>query len=326
MGFIFDFLGNIFGYVLWFFFDAVSNYAVAITLFTIFINLLMLPIAIKRQKNMALNARINAKAQELKKKYEKNPKKYTEERALLYEKEGVDPMAGCFSTMVLPLLLWSGIFGAITKPLQNTLHIAREKVSQAVSILPNIPELEGKINSGYEQLQLVRHFGAVKEYLTMFNTDEFADIEEYSYGFNFFGINLLNRPSVSSFNEMLWVIPLLCLLGSLLAMYINQKIMGTQIQMQGCTKFLPYVTILFTTYLAYTVPGAVGLYWFINALIGILQSLWLNKYYNIYTINAKNEAARIALLEMQEASVTCIKDPREVKLISGQSKMSSKSK
>ncbi len=326
MGFIFDFLGNIFGYVLWFFFDAVSNYAVAITLFAIFINLLMLPISIKRQKNMALNARINAKDQELRKKYEKNPRKYNEERALLYEKEGIDPMAGCFSTMILPLLLWSGIFGAITKPLQNTLHIAQEKVSQAVAVLPNVPELEGKIGSGYEQLQLVRHFEAVKNYLTMFNADEFADVEEYSHGFNFFGINLLNIPNVSSFNEMLWVIPLLCLLGSILAIYVNQKMMGTQTQMQGCTKFLPYGTAIFTTYLAYTIPGAVGLYWFINGLIGVLQNIWLNKYYNIYTINAQSEAARIALLEIKEASVTCIKDPKDVELISGQSKISSKSK
>lgn len=326
MGFIFDFLGNIFGYILWFFFDAVSNYAVAITLFAIFINLLMLPIAVKRQKNMALNARINAKDQELKKKYEKNPKKYNEERALLYEKEGVDPMAGCFSTMVLPLLLWSGIFGAITKPLQNTLHIAQEKVSQAISILPNIPELEGKINSGYEQLQLVRHFETVKDRLTMFNAAEFADVEEYSYGFNFFGINLLNRPNASSFSEMLWIVPLLCLISSLFAIYVNQKMMGTQTQIQGCAKFLPYGTTLFTTYLAYTVPGAVGLYWFINALIGVLQSLWLNKYYNTYTINAKNEAARLALLEIQEESVSCIKDPKDVKLTYGQSKVFSKLK
>lgn len=260
MGFVFDFLGNIFGYVLWFFFDAVSNYAVAITLFAVVINLLMLPLTIKRQKNMALNARVNAKDQELRKKYEKNPKKYNEERALLYEKEGVDPMAGCFSTMILPLLLWSGIFGAITKPLQNTLHISQEKVSQAISVLPNVPELEGKIISGYEQLQLVRHFNTVKNYLTMFNAEEFADVEEYSHGFNFFGINLLNRPNASAFTEMLWVIPLLCLLSSLFAIYISQKLMGTQNQMQGCNKFLPYGTTLFTTYLAYTVPGAVGLY------------------------------------------------------------------
>ncbi len=79
MGFIFDFFGNISGYLLWFFFDAVSNYAVAITLFALVINLVMLPFTIKRQKNMALTSRLSAKDAELRKKYEKNPRKYNEE-------------------------------------------------------------------------------------------------------------------------------------------------------------------------------------------------------------------------------------------------------
>ena len=144
---IFDFLGSIFGYVLWFFFDAVSNYTVAILLFTVFINLLMFPIAIKRQKTMASNARMAEKQKELKKKYEKDMKKYNEELAKLYEKEGINPMSGCLSTMILPLILWSGIIGAINRPLQNTLHIPNEKISQAVEILPTLPEVEGKITN-----------------------------------------------------------------------------------------------------------------------------------------------------------------------------------
>ena len=41
LGFIVDFLGNIFGYLLWIFFDAVSNYAVAITLFALAVNIIM---------------------------------------------------------------------------------------------------------------------------------------------------------------------------------------------------------------------------------------------------------------------------------------------
>lgn len=307
MGFIVDILGNIFGYVLWFFFDAVSNYAVAITLFALVINVLMLPIAIKRQKNMALTSRVNIKQQELKKRYEKDPKKYNEELSRLYEKEGINPMGGCFSTMVLPLILWSGIFGAITKPLQNTLHIDSGKVTQAITVLKDA----GKIKPGYEQLQLVRQFADVKDSLTMFNAEEYADIEEYSYGFNFFGINLLNRPNASQFSEMLWIIPLLCLFSSILAMYINQKMSGTQNQATGCAKFLPYSAALFTTYIAFTIPAAVGLYWFVNGMVGVIQSIVLNKYYNIYTINAHNEAARLALIEARESNLVQMK-PRSI--------------
>lgn len=303
MGFLFDFLSSTFGYILWFFFDAVSNYALAIALFALVINVLMFPLAIKRQKTTARNARLAGKQQELKKRYEKDPKRYNEEVAKLYEKEGINPMSGCFATFVLPLILWSGIYGAVTKPLQNTLHISPQKVASAVAVLPEVPELEGKISKGYEQLQLVRHFSVIKDKLTMMSSEELADIEEYSSGFNFMGLNLLGTPKGSEISQMLWIIPVLCFASSALTMYISQKMMGTQNQMQGCSKFSPYVMLLFTAYIAYTIPAAVGLYWIINSLFGCLQNIILNKFYNVYTMNAYDEAVRFATLKAKESSL-----------------------
>ena len=313
MGFLFDFLGSIFGYILWFFFDAVGNYAIAIVLFTLVINVVMFPLAIKRQKTMAMNSRLSKKQQELRKKYEKDQKRYNEELALLYEKEGVSPMNGCFSTMLLPLILWSGVFGAITKPLQNTLHIASDKVSQATSMLTTIPAVGATFHQGYEQLQVVKLFDGIKEHLTMFSPEELSDISEFSSGFNLFGLNLLGRPNTSSLSEMLWIIPLFCFLSSVFSMYITQRINNTQPQLQGCAKYMPYAMFLFTAYIAYTIPGAVGLYWIINALVGIIQTLILNRFYNAYTLNAKDEAARVALLEINESKTEMLRNPDEVK-------------
>lgn len=307
MGFIFDFFGNISGYLLWFFFDAVSNYAVAITLFALVINLVMLPFTIKRQKNMALTSRLSAKDAELRKKYEKNPRKYNEERALLYEKEGVDPMAGCFTTMILPLLIWGGVFGAIARPLHNTLHIPQDKVTSIVSTLKE----EGKIKPPYEELQIVRHFENLKGFLgEKLSKEEFADVEEYSTGFNFCGINLLGNPSGSDFKEMLWIIPLLCFASSAAGIFISQKINGMENQAQGCAKFMPYGAVLLTTYVAYTMPAAVGFYWFINGVIGSVVNVIIGKYWNIHTINAKSEAARISMLEAKEAKVISVKEEK----------------
>ena len=53
---IFNFIGNIFGYVLWFFYWLTSNYGVAIILFTIAVKVLMFPMTIKQQKSMAANS------------------------------------------------------------------------------------------------------------------------------------------------------------------------------------------------------------------------------------------------------------------------------
>lgn len=297
MGLIFDILGSIFGYILWFFFDLVNNYGLAITLFTITINMVMFPLAISRQKSMTKNSKLAVKQQELKKKYEKNPKKYNEEVSKLYEKEGMSPLNGCFSAMVLPLILWGGVIGAVTKPLQNTLHISSEKIVSANSVIQTIPGISSTYMQGYEQLQLVKLFSNIKPYLTIFSESELQDISEFSSGFKFMGLNLLDRPNSVPFSDMLWIVPLVCFLSSILSMYVTQKFSGSTSNMQGCAKYMPYGMFIFTAYIAYTIPAAVGLYWIVNSIINMLQSLILNVYYNAYTINAKEESKRFEILK-----------------------------
>lgn len=314
MGFIFDFLGSIFGYILWFFFHATGNYAIAIFLFAVVINIILFPTAVKRQKTMAVNARLSEKQKEIQKRFGKDKQRYNEELAKLYQQEGASPLSGCFSSMILPLVLWGGIFGAITKPLQNTLHIPQNKISEAVTVISALPDMKDKISSGYEQLQIVRFFGEVKPYLTMFNSGELADIEEYSSGFNLIGLNLLNRPNAVPFSDMLWIIPVLCFVVSVASMYVTQKMSGGNAQVEGAMKFVPYMMFIFTAYIAYTIPGAVGLYWILNSIIGLIQNLILNKYYNLFTLNARDEAARFASLVEHDEKAVQINTPENVLL------------
>lgn len=312
MGFIFDFLGSLFGYVLWFFFDAVSNYGVAIFLFTLFINILMFPLMLKQQKSMAANSRLAAKQEELKKKFGKNPQKYNEELAKLYEQEG-NPMKGCL-TMFLPLILMMGVLGAVNKPLQNTLHIPAQTVSQAVQKLSTIPGIGESVTAKYPELEIVRRFSDVKSELTMLSEEQLADVEEFSSGFNFMGLNLLDTPSNSSFKSMMWLIPVAYVAIGVLSTYVRSKVSGKQMEMPGCGKIGPYILPLFFTWVLYTTPGAVGIYWIINSIIAMIQSVIFGKYCNEYTINAKSEAKRLALLEINESKIQMIKSPKEVVL------------
>ncbi|MBR0423134.1 MAG: membrane protein insertase YidC [Clostridia bacterium] len=300
MGNIFDFLGSIVGYLLWFFFDAVSNYALAIFLLIFVLNLLVLPSVIKRQKLMSKSARVSQKQQELRKKYEKDQKKYNEELAKLYEQEG-NPMSGCLVSMLLPLLIFSGVWFAVTNPLKNTLHIPAEKITTAVEFLKNDPSAPDSLKNNCNELQIIRHFPEVKEKLTMFNEEELADIEEYSSGFNFCGINLLNNPNESDFKDMLWIIPALSLVLSILMSLLQLKLNSeTQTQTMGCMKFTPFVLPLFISCQAYFLPGAIGFYWALNSLISGVQIIFLNKFYSAKKVSAKEEAARLDLLELKE--------------------------
>ena len=90
---IFNFFGGILGYLLWALYLIVRNYGVAIIIFTVILRVLMFPTNIKQQKNMAAQAKVQAKAKELQEKYGNNRQKYSEELQKLYDKEGVSPTA-----------------------------------------------------------------------------------------------------------------------------------------------------------------------------------------------------------------------------------------
>ncbi len=305
---LFGYIGYVFGYILWFFYELVKNYGVAIILFTIVLKIIMFPFSVKQQKSMAKNSIIAAKRNEITKRYENDKNKLNEELAKLYEKEGISPFGGCF-TMFVPLLLALGVYWAVIMPLTNTVHISPEHISGGLSTLQAVPGV-GNIfsDSRYGEIMLVKYFSDFKEYLTMFTPAELANLEFFSKGFKFLGLDLLGTPSLSSFSSMLWIIPVLCFFSSVLTQVITQKISGNNAMQaqQGCMKVMIYGFPLITAYFAYNVPAAVGFYWIISTLIQFLQTLVLNHFYSAGSMIAKEEAARVTLRELEEKNVGMI--------------------
>ena len=68
-------------------------------------------------------------------------------------------------------------------------------------------------------------------------------------------------------------------------------------------KLMIYGLPLFSAYIAYTVPAAVGFYWICSTAISFVQSIIVHKYFGPDMLIARGEAARVALLEQQEAMV-----------------------
>ena len=207
----FDIFSSAFGYALGFLFDLTANYGISIILFTLIVNIIFFPMAIKRVRGMSTNEKFEAKKEELKKRCGKDVQRFNREMMELAQKEGVNPMKGCTNvSFILTLIIFSGIYSTIQRPLSNVLHLPKEKISQATSVLTE----EQKRQKGSDQLDLVRSFDEVKPKLNMLTDDEKNKIEKFSKGFEFLGLNLLNIPKFSGFSEMLWVLPLLSFLFS----------------------------------------------------------------------------------------------------------------
>ena len=308
---IFNFFGNILGYLLWFFYTLIPNYGVAIILFSFVVKIIIFPFSIKQQKSMAANSKMSVKQKELQKKYGNDKAKLQEETQKMYAKEGVNPASGCLTSFI-PFPIMIGLFYTVQNPLANALHLSADGITKAVAMLKGIPGIGATFNANYAQIEIVKHFAALKPQLTMFNGTEMNKIDMFSHGFQFLGLNLLDTPSDSAnvfgtiFRSNLWIIPVLCLVSSLLTQFFMSKYQPGMQQQQGCMKVMLYGMPLFTAWIACTMPAAVGFYWIISTLFGFLQTLILNLWFSPADLNAKAEAQRVALLELGENEVKAL--------------------
>ena len=211
------------------------------------------------------------------------------------------------------MFLLLGVYYSVVMPLTNTMHLDADSVNNAVGYLNTIPGLGGSFNSHniYAQIDII-NISQTQEgvsYLSQFFTDtDIFKIKEFSQGFNFLGLDLLGKPNEGFSN--LWLIPALCFITSFGTQLYTMKYQGAMQQQQGCMKYMLLGLPLFSAFISYSVPAAVGLYWIFNTVLGFGQSVVMKKYYSAELIGAKEEAAHIALLEIEEKEVKYSYQPK----------------
>jgi YidC/Oxa1 family membrane protein insertase len=107
---IFTFLQYIYSHV--------GSFGVAILVLTVAVRLLFFPIANKQYESMTKMKKVQPQMEELRKRYKDDPAKQQQEIMALYQREKVNPVAGC-----LPLLLQIPVFFALYKVLSVTIEM-----------------------------------------------------------------------------------------------------------------------------------------------------------------------------------------------------------
>ncbi len=300
---VFNFIGSIFGYVLWAIFWVFQNFGVAIIIFTLIFRAILFPSSIKQQRSMAANASLQAKQKEIREKYANNKAKQNEEIQKLYEKEGVSPMSGC-ATSLFPMFIMLGIYYSVVRPLSNVIHLSTEAINQ-INMIPGVYTTQNNI---YSEINALRLFTNPSNVDLLINhglpAKEITEIHNLAGGFNFLGLDLLSIPKDTGFTSPIILIPILCLVTSLGSQILTMKMQGNPMQgQQGCTKYMLLLLPLLTVYISYIVPGAVGFYWVWSTIFGFVQTLLINKFFSAAHMNALAEAQHVALLEQKEAKV-----------------------
>lgn len=119
-----------FGWILKGAYLLVRNYGFALFLFTVIINLVMLPSRIKQQKESAKTAKLRPKLEQLQKKYANNREKYNEAQMELYNEAGVNPMGSCLPLIVTYVILFA-IIEVVYAPMSYISNIDSDKIAQA---------------------------------------------------------------------------------------------------------------------------------------------------------------------------------------------------
>ncbi len=100
------------------FYGLLGNFGLAILGLTLVVRLVMFPLANKSYESMSKMRNLQPKMEEIKKKHPDEPQKQQQELMALYQREKINPLAGC-----LPLLLQIPVFYAVYKMLFVTIEM-----------------------------------------------------------------------------------------------------------------------------------------------------------------------------------------------------------
>lgn len=299
-----------------------NQYFLAIVIFTVVTRLILLPFNIHQQKTMSKTARIQPKIQKIQKKYNvqaiTNPKdrqeaqqKMNVEMQELYAREGHNPMQMGCGPMLFQMLFLMGIVGIIYYPLSYVIGI--KEISDLTSELTECVKNLG-YSGNYLQLGILENWTAFKDTLTaqfpaVFTAENCAEIEAFRSGLY---IGSLDMTAIPHWKDgVIVVIPIVSFLTSLgstlISTFIQRKNNPAAAQQMSQMMIMMLMMPLFSLYIAFKVPAAVGFYWIISNVVAILQQLFIAKFFPPKKSQAKLMIENTIYRRSREESIKKIK-------------------
>lgn len=284
-----SFITKIFAWPLKEFYLLTGNYGIAILLFTLLVNLILLPFMAKSKKSTMRTARLQPRMQELQRKYNGNPQQYQQAVSKLYRDEKINPMSGClWSLLPFPILI--ALYSAIRQPLTKMMELGEDAVTALTEWVTNNAGYAATARSGYAEIEIT-------DYIHQNYDAVVADLGDFSgklidMDFSFLGMNLGQQPSFKLWafdwsDSAVWLpalglfmIPVVAALLSWLSMKISTST-NPQVDRQAASmnKSMAVVMPLTSILICFTMPAALGVYWIFNSVCGILRDLVLTKIY-----------------------------------------------
>ena len=279
-----------FGWLMLWLYDWTGSYGLAIILFGVVVNLILLPFMAKSKKSMMRTSRLQPKLKELQKKHEGNPQKLNEETAKLYREEHINPMSGCLWSLIpFPILI--ALYSVIRQPLTRMMYVSKDMVTliQNYFVSAGLYTVPTKADSYYEitLTQLAHaHWNDLQAALPG-KLDGLMNID-----FSFMGMNMGDKPQWNFFTTVDWsntkswlpalglfLIPLISAFLSWLGMQVSNMASPPDPQTQAQMKTMNLVMPLMSIWICFVMPAALGVYWIANSIFGMGRDYGMTKYY-----------------------------------------------
>ena len=337
-----------FGWLLGQLYNLTTNYGVAMILFAIIVQSVLLPIRAKSKKSMMKMSRLTPMIQKIQAKYPDDQQKQNEAMQQLYKDEGVSMTGGCLWSFVPLLILWP-LFAVIRQPITYILGESAEVAAQIVSTIKGInPDLFSS-NSYYEQViaaQAISQYAAeLREAIPTLSEATLAGIN-----FTFLGVNLGSIPQFNVFAWDAWnwahigafLIPVLSAGSQVLQMWVSQKMNNSVVtnekgvqdaeaaknsQANQTNKMMMWMMPIMSLWIGFTVSARLSLYWFVGGVYSMISDAIMTKHYRkVYDAEDAVRLQKALEEEALEAEKERIRAERRAANPEGQTQNTSKKK
>lgn len=279
-----------------------GNYIVGICVFAIFLELVLLPIGISRQKNSIKQAKLRPKEMAIKNKYagrndQATMQKMQAEIQEMYQKEHFNPASGCLPLLIqIPIIMV--LYSIVIDPLKHVLGISGN-LSSAMQTFYTTHPLAGGLGGslaktgGVGSIEIISRvkeaglsaFEGIESFAYFNNgTEVFEKLSGIYDSIPSFNIGNVNFGFTPKFTEFSWLllVPVLTFVIYFASSKLTRKLMyqsvTTENQQMGCSNnmmdiMMPALSVYFT----FQVPAVIGIYWMFKSILSTIQQFILVK-------------------------------------------------
>jgi len=282
MSSIFDIINIPLGWIMRLCYSLTNNYLLALLLFSVILQIVLLPLAIKQQKNSVRQAQLAPKLAALRKKYAgrndvATQQKMQEETMELYKRENFSPFSA-FGTLLIQMPVLLALYNVVMNPLRYITGLTVTQISELNTYMTDTLGFTFNLRGQYiEMLNRIRE--NVSQYVSIV-----PDIAERPLPDMMLGPLDLSQIPTFTLKPFDWLllIPILTFVFALLMQTITRRFtyQSPEVKEQQkslAMKILNYSMPLLSVWIAFSVPASIGIYWIFRNILQTVQQVVLSK-------------------------------------------------